>query len=91
MRLFPFADAGCGRIHLRILSLGSAQFVKNVRGMWNGTYHDPATFSDFLLEEFRIECEKPVDFQIGGDSQGTRRIVEAKVTPTPIQLVDFGT
>lgn len=90
MRLFPFADGACGRMHLRILRMGSAQFVANVRGMWNGTYFDPETFSDFMVKEFRIECEKPVDFQIGGDSQGTRRVVEAKITPYPIQLVDFG-
>lgn len=89
MRLFPFADCGSGKMHLRILRVGSAQFVANVRGIWNGTYHDPETFSDFLVEGIRIECQRPVDFQIGGDSQGQRTMVEASVTPYPIQLVDF--
>src|SRR5690606_6852175 len=91
MRLFPFADCGSGKMHLRILRVGSAQFVANVRGIWNGTYHDPETFSDFLVEGIRIECQRPVDFQIGGDSQGQRTMVEASVTPYPIQLVDFST
>lgn len=89
MRLFPYADPTSGRIHLRVMRVGSAQFVTNVVGIWNGTFHDPETMSDYSVEHFRVECDKPLDFQIGGDSRGTRHKVEARVTRYPLKLVDF--
>jgi hypothetical protein len=36
-----------------------------------------------------IECETPMEFQIGGDSQGTKRSVRARVTKEAVDLVDF--
>src|SRR5690606_21495125 len=41
MKLFPFAQPGSRRMHLRISRIGPPQFLGNVRGIWNGTYHDP--------------------------------------------------
>jgi len=89
MKLFPFADPGSRRMHLRISRMGPPQFVANVRGVWNGTYHDPKFLSDFLVEHFRIECEEPMDFQIGGDSRGTRTQIEAKTTKRTLRVIDF--
>ncbi len=89
MKLFPFADPASRRMHLRVSRLGSPQFVANFRGIWNGTYHDPKFMDDFLVESFRIECEEPVHFQIGGDSQGTRTEVRAETTSRALRLIDF--
>ncbi len=89
MRLFPFATTTEHRMNLRLLTLGSAQFVSNLRGIWSGTYHDPRYISDFLVDRIRIECDSPVDFQIGGDAQGTRTTLEASVSREAIELVDY--
>jgi diacylglycerol kinase family enzyme len=44
---------------------------------------------DFLAEKFRIECEEPIHFQIGGDSQGMRTEVAAETTARALRLIDF--
>jgi diacylglycerol kinase family enzyme len=89
MRLFPFADPASRRMHLRVSRLGSPQFLAHFRGIWHGTYHDPKYMNDFLVEKFRIECEEPVHFQIGGDSQGMRTEVSAETTSRTLRLIDF--
>lgn len=89
MRLFPFAGTGEHRMNLRLLTLGSAQFLNNLRGIWGGTYHNPQYLSDFLVDRIRIECDSPVDFQIGGDAQGMRTKIEASVSRQAIELVDY--
>jgi diacylglycerol kinase family enzyme len=89
MRLFPFATTDERRMNLRLSTIGSPQFVSNLRGIWNGTYHDPRYLSDFLVDRIRIECDTPVDFQIGGDAQGTRTSIEASVSREAIELVDY--
>lgn len=89
MRLFPFADNQEARMNLRLSTIGSPQFLSNLRGIWNGSYHDPKYLSDFLVDRIRIEYDTPTDFQIGGDSQGKRSVVHAAVTRTPLELVDY--
>ncbi len=89
MRLFPFAMARPGLMNLRISSVGSPQFMTNMRGIWNGTYYDPKYLSDFLVERVKIHCAPPVEFQIGGDPHGLRQEVTASVTKQPIELVDY--
>lgn len=89
MKLFPFADPASRRMHLRISRLGSPQFLSHFRGIWNGNYHDPKYMDDYLVENFRIECEEPMHFQIGGDSQGMRTEVAAETTARALKLIDF--
>ncbi len=90
MKLFPFADPRSGFMNLRVSKLGSPQFLAHVRGIWNGTYHDSRYLTDYLVKGVRIESASPVDFQIGGDSQGRRDRVEAQISARPVQLMDFG-
>lgn len=89
MKLFPFANLAEGRLNLRISRLGPPQALLSARGIWNGTYYDPRYLSDFLVEEISIECSEALEFQIGGDSQGLRSTVRARVTPEALDLVDF--
>jgi len=76
-------------MNLRVTSVGSPQFVTNMRGSWNGTYYDPKSLSDFLVERVKIYCSPPVEFQIGGDPHGLRDEVTASVTKQAIELVDY--
>jgi diacylglycerol kinase family enzyme len=89
MKLFPFANLAEGRLNLRVSRLGAPQALVNARAIWNGNYYNPRYLSDFLVEDIVIECATPMEFQIGGDSQGPRSNVHARVTAEPLQLVDF--
>lgn len=87
-RMFPFVDVNTNRMQLRVSSIGSVEFLRHARGIWNGTYRNPETIFDFLVEKVSIECDPPSDFQIGGDAHGHRARVEAKLTQEVIHLVD---
>lgn len=89
LRMFPYADLRPDRMQLRISRIGSVEFVKHLGDVWQGTYQNPDTISDFLVEKVSIECEPPTDFQLGGDPRGKRRLVEASVSEMPIRLVDY--
>lgn len=89
MRLFPYAMARPGMMNLRLTKLSSMQFLKFFRTIWNGSYFDPSTTLDFMVERIVIECEPDLHFQIGGDSRGKRGRLIASVTESPVELVDY--
>lgn len=89
MRLFPFAEADPERMNLRVSRVGSPQFLRNIPGIWAGSYHDPKYLQDFLVQKVRIESNAPLDFQIGGDSRGKRSQIDAALTEKPLELVDY--
>lgn len=88
-RFFPFADERPDRLHLRVSSIGPVAFVRNFPAIWRGEYHDPEVVFDYLVDAVRIEMDPPTVFQIGGDAQGERRQVRARLAPEAIRLVDF--
>jgi len=89
MRLFPFAENRWGRMNLRISRIGSRQALANLPAIWNGSYYEKDAFVDFLVDKIRIDCVRPTEFQIGGDSQGWRRSVHASVSPVAFNIVNF--
>ncbi len=89
LRMFPYADERSDRMHLRVSTIGSLTFVRHFNAIWRGDFHSPSVLFDYLVEKVVIECDPPVAFQIGGDPQGERSRVAARVTPEPIRLVDF--
>ncbi len=88
-RFFPFAEDRPDRMHLRVSAITPSAFVANFPAIWRGDYEDPVSTSDFLVEHVRIEMDPPTEFQIGGDPRGERATMELRLSPTPIQLVDF--
>lgn len=88
-RAFPYAEERPGCMNLRISTIAPVAFVKNFPAIWRGEYENPATMFDYLVDAVRLECDPPTPFQIGGDPRGTRAVVEARVSPTPIRLVDY--
>lgn len=89
LRMFPYADERSDRMHLRVSTIGSYTFVRHFGAIWRGDFHSPDVLFDYLVEKIVIECDPPTAFQIGGDPQGERARVAARVTPEPIRLVDF--
>jgi diacylglycerol kinase family enzyme len=88
-RMFPFAEERSDRMQLRISTIGPVGFIRNFRAIWRGEYHDPGTVFDYLVEAVRIEMDPATVFQVGGDPQGERARVYARVSAEPIRLVDF--
>jgi len=89
LRMFPFAEQRPDRMHLRLATITSLQFVTQLKSIWEGTFENPSALDDFLVEAVSIECEPSTDFQVGGDPRGKRTRVEARISAEPIQLVDF--
>ncbi|GMV13014.1 MAG: hypothetical protein AMXMBFR56_12380 [Polyangiaceae bacterium] len=88
-RMFPFADERPDRMQLRVSTVSSLGFVRNFPAIWRGEYHDPNIVFDYLVDAVSIEMDPPTVFQIGGDPQGERARVAARVSREPIRLVDF--
>ncbi|MGE3674528.1 MAG: diacylglycerol kinase family protein [Polyangiaceae bacterium] len=88
-RFFPFAEERSDRMHLRVSCINPVDFVKNFPAIWRGEYEDPNSTFDYLVDHVAIEMDPPTAFQIGGDPHGERQRVEMRLSPTPIQLVDF--
>lgn len=87
LRMFPYADLRPDRMHLRVSTMGSLEFAQNIGALWNGSFHDPSTLFDYLVEAVRIECAPETELQIGGDSKGKRASVEMHITPEPLRLM----
>jgi diacylglycerol kinase family enzyme len=88
-RMFPFADERQDRMQLRVSTIGPIAFVKHFGAIWSGDYHDPNIVFDYLVDAVKIMMDPPTAFQIGGDAQGERAVVRARVSRQPIRLVDF--
>ena len=87
-RIFPFADDREDRFNLRIVNLESLDVALHIRAIWNGTYRTPRLI-DYLVDAVRIESDEDLPVQIGGDAAGTSRIVNARLFPEPIPVVDY--
>ena len=88
-RVFPYAEERDDRMQLRIATLGTIDFIKNFKGLWDGSYEDSELVFDYLVENITIECDPPTPFQIGGDARGERSTVRLALSPLPIRLVDY--
>jgi diacylglycerol kinase family enzyme len=87
-RMFPYAEERAGRMQLRISNVSSSRFVKRFGEIFRGTYEDFSDTFDYLVEHVQLEVDPPTPFQVGGDEQGERASVRAKVSE-PVRLVDF--
>jgi diacylglycerol kinase family enzyme len=88
-RAFPYAEERADRMSLRISTISPVPFVVNFRSIWKGEYENPNCMFDYLVEDVTMELDPPTPFQIGGDSQGERARVRARLSPRTIRLVDF--
>lgn len=88
-RIFPYAEEREDRMSLRLTTIPVPTFVRNFPTIWRGEYHNPKIIEDFLVEDVTIELDPPTAFQIGGDPHGTREKARMRLSPDPVDLVDF--
>ncbi|HET9955691.1 MAG TPA: diacylglycerol kinase family protein [Polyangiaceae bacterium] len=88
-RMFPYAEERPDRMHLRVATISPLQFVRHFAEIWRGSFEDPGSVFDYLVEAIDIELDPPTPFQIGGDSRGDRSKLHVALCKNPVELVDL--
>lgn len=87
-RAFPFAHAAPGRVSARVYGGTVFQATRNMFRLWRGEHPMPH-MHDFLLTHGRMEFDRPVPFQVGGDLVGARVQFEFRVADAGVDVVDW--
>jgi hypothetical protein len=87
-KIFPFAAKRKGAMHLRLGTESPSKVIANLRKLWRGRWF-PEGIQDFHARDVRIQFERPMPFQIGGDAEGLRQEVLLELAPEAIELMDF--
>jgi len=87
-RAFPFAHAAHGRMSVRMYGAKVLEATRNMFRLWRGEHPIPK-MHDFLLTQCRMELDRPVPFQIGGDLFGERRTVDVALSHQRVDIVDW--
>lgn len=90
-KLFPFAGARRGMMHLRVANLSIPKIIPNIYpALWEGRWF-PEGLHDFLAEDVDIRLDRKVPFQVGGDAEGYRDHLRLSMCKSNVELLDFGT
>jgi len=87
-RAFPFARAAPGRVSVRIYAAPVLEATRNMFRLWRGEHPIPK-MHDFFVTHARLEFDREVPFQIGGDVATPRRAFEARIAHEGVDLVDW--
>jgi diacylglycerol kinase family enzyme len=87
-KAFPFAQAVPHRLSVRVYGGSVLEATRNMFKLWRG-HHPMPHMHDFLVQRLRMEFDREVPFQMGGDIIGKRRIVEFELAEESVQLVDW--
>jgi diacylglycerol kinase family enzyme len=85
-----FARKEPGRMHARIYAATAAQATTRAADLWRGVHPIPHSH-DFLLTHCRMEFDRPMPVEVGGDVIGLREHVEYRVSPHVVPVVDWAT
>jgi diacylglycerol kinase family enzyme len=87
-RAFPFAHAAPGRLSARIYSGRVMEAVRNSARLWRGVHPMP-NMHDFFLTHGRMDFDREVPLQIGGDLGSPCTSFEFRLAPEGVELVDW--
>ncbi|WP_309895560.1 diacylglycerol kinase family protein [Archangium sp.] len=87
-KAFPFAHAVPHRLSVRVYGAGAMEATCNMFKLWRG-HHPMPKMHDFFVERLRMEFDREVPFQMGGDLMGMRRSLEFDLAEESVQLVDW--
>jgi len=85
---FPFAQAMPHRLSVRVYGGSVLEATRNMFKLWRGEHPLPK-MHDFLVERVRMDFDREVPFQMGGDVLGLRRSLEFELAEENVQLVDW--
>jgi hypothetical protein len=87
-RAFPFAYARSGRMAARVYAETTLRASRNMRKLWRG-HHPLPNDTQWLLQGCRMEFNRPVSFEIGGDVVGQRTSVDFRLADQRATLLDW--
>lgn len=87
-RAFPFAHAAPGRVSMRIYGAPVLEATRNMFRLWRGAHPLPK-MHDFFVTHARLDFDREVPFQIGGDVAAPRTSFEIKLAADAVDLVDW--
>jgi hypothetical protein len=87
-RAFPFAHAVPGRMAVRVYAASTAKATLHMPWLWRGAWPLPDDHN-WMLTRCRMEFDRAVPFEIGGDLAGERTSVEMSLAPESVSLVDW--
>jgi diacylglycerol kinase family enzyme len=91
LRAFPFAGRRAGSMSLRVFTrIPVHSLVMNARRIFNGEFQHPGLL-DFEAEQVEMSFDRPVPFQVGGDAEGYREMLEIGIAPRSVELLDYST
>ena len=85
-KVLPLAGKDPRRMHLRIADIGVARAIANLRSLWRGSYTGPG-LHNYLAESVRLEFDREMPYQVGGDAEGFRQAMEFRVIPDAVRLL----
>ncbi|MBE2248999.1 MAG: diacylglycerol kinase [Myxococcus sp.] len=83
-----FARTMPGYMHTRVYAATAAQATLRIPQLWRGVHPIPHSH-DFLLTHCRMEFDREVPVEVGGDVIGLRREVEYRIAPQMVSVVDW--
>ena len=86
LKILPLAGTDPQRMHLRIAELSVFRALAALRHLWRGTYVGPG-LHNYLAPSVRLEFDREMPFQIGGDAEGVRQSVELHMVPEAVRLL----
>jgi diacylglycerol kinase family enzyme len=87
-KAFPFAQAVPHRLSVRVYGVGALEGARNVFKLWRGQHPLPG-MHDFFVERLRMDFDRDVPYQMGGDIMGIRRSLEFSLAEESVNLVDW--
>ena len=87
-KAFRFAHLVPGRMAVRIYAASTLSATVRMPWLWRGVHPLPDDHN-WMLTRCRMEFDRPVPFEIGGDLAGDRTSVEMGVAEDAVPLVDW--
>jgi diacylglycerol kinase family enzyme len=88
MTVLPYAMTRPGFFNLRVSKMSLPKVLSHLRSIWKGTYHGD-DIADWHCSHIKIEYDRPMPYQLGGDAQGWRTSLEVRVSPQVVNLLRF--
>jgi diacylglycerol kinase family enzyme len=88
LQAFPFARMKEGFFQFRVVAATVWECLRHAPTIFRGQYEAPS-FIDFLAQDIRLDFDRPVPYQVGGDSQGYRQSVRYRIADVRVDVIDF--
>ena len=87
-RAFRFAHTMPGRMAVRVYAASTLHATLRMPWLWRGEHPLPHDHN-WLLTHCKMEFDRPVPFEIGGDLAGDRTEIELRLADEGVPLVDW--